>query len=377
MAQRLQKTPRADGYRMPAEWEKHEGTWMLFPFRSDTWRLGAKPAQATFKEVAETIARFEPVTVGVRDEQYSHARALLESHVRVVEITANDAWMRDCGATFVVNDKRDVRAVDWIFNAWGGEQKKMYPAWDADDRVARKMCDIEGIDSYRAPFVIEGGAIHVDGTGTAMVVETNVLHPNRNGDMSKETMTQYLHDYLNVRHIIWLPEGVHNDETDGHIDNLACFVREGEVALTWTNDESDPQYAISRRAYELLIDERDANGNPLTVYKIEQPSPLFMTDEEAGGIDAIDGAKPRRGGERLAASYINFYICNGAVIVPQFGVEQDERALCQLAHIFKGRMVVGIPSREILLGGGNIHCITQQQPAGAETRPYRPYRWTT
>jgi agmatine deiminase len=366
MPQRLTSTPTQDGYRMPAEWEPHAQTWMLFPHRSDTWRWGAKPAQHAFAEVATAIAKFEPVTVATCYGQYDHARALLPSHIRVVEMTSNDAWVRDSGATFVVNDVGDVRGVDWVFNAWGGVDKGMYPDWSADDRIARKMCEIEGMDSYRAPFVLEGGAIHVDGEGTALVVTNNVLHPNRNSEMPQNTMANYLRDYLNIQDVIWLDEGVFNDETDGHIDNLACWVRPGEVALTWTDDEDDPQYEISRRAYDALTHTPDAKGRTLTVHKIPQPTPQFMSEEEEVGLDLSEDSLERRAGRRLAASYINFYIANGGVIVPQFGVPEDEQALHLLGGLFPQHDVVGIYSREILLGGGNIHCITQQQPRGRD-----------
>jgi agmatine deiminase len=364
MSQLLQSTPRADGFFMPAEWSPHAGCWMLFPTRTDNWRDGARPAQAAFATVARAIARFEPVTIGAAASCYGVARALMPPSVRVVEMSSNDAWMRDAGATFVVNGAGQVRGVDWIFNAWGGLQGGLYFPWDQDDLVARKLLDLERCDRYRAPFVTEGGALHVDGEGTLLLTRQSILNSNRNPDLSEAQLEQLLRDYLNVQHIIWIDEGVYADETDGHIDNLCCFVRPGVVALTWTDDRSDPQYRISQAAYETLMQATDARGRRLQVHKIHQPDPLTMTAAEAAGIDVSEGSQPRVAGARLAASYVNFYIANGAVIVPTFDDAHDRAALQTLGELFPQREVVAVPGREILLGGGNVHCITQQQPAG-------------
>ena len=180
MTRTLATDPRRDGYRMPGEFEPHAGCWMLWPERPDNWRLGGKPAQLAFAAVAAAIAGSEPVTVGVSARQFANARRLLPPAVRVVEISSNDAWMRDVGPTFVVNDRGGIRGVDWMFNAWGGLQGGLYFPWDQDDAVAQKVLEIEGRDRYRAPFVLEGGAIHVDGQGTLITTEECLLNPNRN-----------------------------------------------------------------------------------------------------------------------------------------------------------------------------------------------------
>ena len=207
MCARIDGTPRADGYHMPGEFEPHAGTWMLWPQRPDNWRLGGKPAQHVFVAVATAIAGFEPVTMGVDHDQFENARALLPSQVRVVEISSNDAWMRDIGPTFVVDAGGDVRAVDWRFNAWGGFYDGLYFPWDKDDVVPQKVCEIEGIDRYRAPFVLEGGSIHVDGEGTVITTEECLLSPGRNPDMGREEIEQGLHDYLGVERVVWLGRG--------------------------------------------------------------------------------------------------------------------------------------------------------------------------
>jgi agmatine deiminase len=318
-----------------------------------------------FAAVAAAIAAAEPVTVGVSALQYQNARARLPPQVRLVEVTANDAWMRDSGPTFLIDAKGRRRGVDWGFNAWGGLNGGLYFPWDRDDEVAQKVLEVEGAERYRAPFVLEGGAIHVDGQGTCLTTEECLLNPNRNPHLTRGEVEENLRRYLGVAQIIWLGQGVYLDETDGHIDELACFVRPGHVALTWTDDRSDPQYAISADALARLKLARDARGRRLEVHKIHQPGPLFMTAEEAAGIDMRAGTRQRRAGDRLPASYVNFYLANGSVIMPQYGERRDAAALRTIKKLFPSRRVVGVETREILLGGGNIHCITQQVPSPA------------
>jgi agmatine deiminase len=350
---------------MPAEYERHSGCWMLWPERTDNWRDGAKPAQAAFAAVATAIASGEPVTVGVSAAQFQNARARLPSRVRVVEITSNDAWIRDCGPTFVIDDRGRRRGVDWTFNAWGGLDGGLYFPWDRDDEVAQKVLEIEAADRYRTPFVLEGGAIHVDGQGTCLTTEECLLNPNRNGGMSRADVEAMLRRYLGVTTVIWLGRGVHLDETGGHIDELACFTAPGQVVLTWTQDRDDPQYEISSDALARLRHARDARGRPLTIHKLHQPGPLFMTAAEAAGIDPRPGSLPRRAGDRLPASYVNFYVANKCVVMPLYDKRWDGAAMRTLKRLFPTRKVLGVPTREILLGGGNIHCITQQVPRQA------------
>lgn len=368
MTRTLTRTPSADGYFMPAEFDRHAGTWMLWPQRQDNWRAGAQPAQRAFAAVASAIAQFEPVTVGASAAQFDFARALLPSQVRVVELTSDDAWMRDVGPTVVVNAAGKRRGIDWRFNAWGGLDGGLYFPWDQDDRVARKVCEIEGLDRYVADFVMEGGAVHTDGEGTLLVTEQCLLNPNRNPHLTKAQLEGLLCAWLGVSTVIWLGEGVVADETDGHVDNLACFAAPGEVCLTWTDDARDPQHRVSADALARLKAARDAQGRRLKVHKLPSPGPLRMTKEEAAGLVLVSSAKHRRAGDRLAASYANFYLCNGGVIVPLLDAREDAAAIAKLKRIFPRRRVVGVPGREILLGGGNVHCITQQIPAARPRR---------
>ena len=348
---------------MPGEFEPHKGVYILWPERPDNWRNGGKPAQKTFVKVAEAISEFEHVTVGVNDAQYANARTMLPDNVEVVEISNDDSWVRDCGATFVKNDKGDLRAVDWTFNAWGGLEDGLYFPWDKDDRVAQKMAEMEHVDRYRLDdFVLEGGSIHVDGEGTLITTEECLLSQGRNPQLSKEQIEEVLKQHLNLEKIIWLKKGIYLDETNGHVDNIANFVKPGVVALAWTDDENDPQYAISKENLEILENATDAKGRKLKVVKLYVPKPVTITKEESLGVDAVDGTLPRTEGERLAASYVNYYAANGGIVFPTFGDPNDEKAKETLAELYPDRKIVGVPAREILLGGGNIHCITQQVP---------------
>lgn len=348
---------------MPAEFEPHAGCWMLWPERPDNWREAAQHAQKAFVAVATAISEFEPVTVGASAPQFEAVRSMLPPHIRVVELSHDDCWMRDVGPTFVVNAKGARRGVHWKFNAWGGLNGGLYFPWDQDDLVARKVLEIEGGDRYRAPFINEGGAIHVDGEGTALVTEECLLNPNRNPKLSKPDIEAYLRAYLGVSTIVWLGKGVFNDETDGHIDNLACFAAPAEIVLTWTDNTRDPQYRISLDAWERLQSARDAQGRRFKVHKLHMPGPLKITAREAEGIQSREGTKPREAGERLAGSYINFYIANGGIVMPLLDRKTDRAAATRLKKVFPQHKIVGVPAREVLLGGGNIHCITQQVPA--------------
>jgi len=224
------------------------------------------------------------------------------------------------------------------------------------------VCELEGVSRYRAPFVLEGGSIHVDGQGTCITTEECLLNPNRNPDRSRGEIENLLGAYLGIEKVIWVPRGVFGDETDGHIDNLACFSRPGRVLLTWSEERDDPQTEISRQARRVLESATDAQGRQLEVGLLPSPGPLFMTSEEASGIASNPHAQARRAGDRLAGSYVNFFITSTSLVYPYLDPRHDEEAKELLANEFPGRRIEGVDGREILLGGGNIHCITQQVP---------------
>lgn len=362
MARTLTSLPRLDGFRCPGEFEPKSGCWLGWPERPDVWRYGGKPAQQVWVEICTAIAEGEPVTVCVSAAQYANARAMLPPQVRVLEMTLNDAWFRDTGPAWLLNDAGDVRGVDFRFNAYGGLQGGIYFPWDRDDQIAQKILEVERADRYRAPFIAEMGGIQCDGEGTVLTTEQCLLNSNRNAQLGKEEMTRQLQDYLGASKVIWLPRGCKFDETDGHIDDLACFVRPGEVVMQWSDDPADPQYEIYQQAYQVLAGSTDARGRRLRIHKLQAPQPLVWTAEEAAGLDHGDAAMARVAGTTICASYINYYVGNRVVVVPQFGDPNDLPALQLLAELFPQQRVVGIAnSREILLGGGNIACITSPQ----------------
>ncbi|PNT00559.1 hypothetical protein POPTR_015G055300v4 [Populus trichocarpa] len=372
------EAPAVHGYSMPAEWEPHSQTWMGWPERPDNWRDNALHAQLVFTKVAIAISKFEPVTVCASSAQWENARSQLPEHVRVLEMSMNDSWFRDIGPTFVVrkngsnhgNLEQRIAGIDWNFNGWGGVDDGCYQDWSLDLLVARKIIGTEKLPRFPHFMILEGGSIHVDGDGTCLTTEECLLNKNRNPNLTKEQIEDQLKAYLGVQKVIWLPYGLYgDDDTNGHIDNMCCFVRPGVVLLSWTEDEKDPQFKRSMEALSILSNTSDANGRRLEIIKLHVPGPLYMTDEEAAGVVQDGNAKPRLPGTRLAASYVNFYIANGGIITPQFGDQKwDDEAVRVLSQAFPNHEVVRIEgAREIVLAGGNIHCITQQQPAALST----------
>ncbi|WP_425642251.1 agmatine deiminase [Marinomonas gallaica] len=355
-------TPKADGFWMPGEHSPLASVWLAWPTRPDNWRKQAAPAQAIFAHFIKCLSRYVTVKVAVLPEQETQARAMLPDQVQIFPMAYNDAWMRDIGPTMVINNAGEKRAVNWQFNAWGGELDGLYDDWSDDETVGIRISEHEDVVCYNAPLILEGGSIHCDGEGTVYTTEECLLHPSRNPDLSRAEIEAYLMDYLGIEKVIWLPLGLFNDETNGHIDNILHVVKPGEVILTVCDDNADPQYAISQKALDVLANETDAKGRKIKVHQMPLPGPLYMSQEEAAGLVQPD-RMAREAGERLGGSYANFLICNDAIFYPQLDSTQDERAKDVLATAFPEHTLVGIPSREILLGGGNLHCITQQIPA--------------
>ena len=358
-------TPHNDGYTVPFEGDRHQATFILIPFRKDTWRQSARPAREAYREVVRAVARFEPVIVGIHPNIYDSVASEYAGieNVKVIKIKYNDAWARD-NAPIFVRSKAKLRAVDFRFNAWSGDDGGLYSNYFDDDRLAGILAKKLGVDSYYIDdFVLEGGSIHVDGLGTCLVTEACLLSKGRNPHLNKQEIDETLKTNLGVTKVIWLKNGIYQDETSEHIDNIACFVRPGVVALAWTNDHQDPQYKYSLGAYNVLKNETDAEGKPFEIIKVRLPKPMYMTKEESKGIRSSRfDAKKRSAGMRLAASYINYYQGKDFVILPAFGVEEDQMAYEQFAALYPDKQIIQINSREILLGGGNIHCITMQIP---------------
>lgn len=292
---------------------------------------------------------------------YEECREQLPEEIRVLEMTSNDAWVRDSGPTFVVGPE-GMRAVDWTFNAWGGLVDGLYFPWDQDDLVARKICEIENVDSYRTEgFVMEGGAFHTDGDGTVLTTRMCLLSKGRNPQLRQPEIEHRLREYLGAERVIWLEEGIDPEETNGHVDDVACFARPGEVICIDTDDPTHPFYHAAKAAIETLESAVDARGRRLKVHHLCCTKAPVRIPEDYH-VAAAQSARAMRPGDLCIASYANLLIVNGGVIVPQYDDENDALALEQIQAIYPDRRVVGVHTREIVYGGGNIHCITQQVP---------------
>ncbi len=371
-----ESTPRADGFRMPGEYERQERTWILWPHRSDVWRNGAKPAQKVFEQIIRTIARFQPVTVGVNSEDWPAVNQLFDGtdNVQVLLMEYNDSWLRDPGPAFLVNDAGELALSHFHFNAYGGFVDGLYFPWDKDASLGLQVANIVQRNRYRPDgFILEGGSFNCDGQGTVVTTDMCLLSPGRNASVTdyepwSEELRAYCEDelkkYLGCEKVIWIKDGIDPYETNGHVDDVACFSAPGEVCCMWTDDPNHKFYAECQAAYRTLSEATDAHGRKLKIHKVIMPSKsVYMTEEEASTIDPVEGVLPRTPEDAFEPSYLNFLPINGAVLVPQFGDPNDAQALRDIQAAYPDREVIGIYTKEIIFGGGNIHCITQQQPA--------------
>ncbi|MGD8810288.1 MAG: agmatine deiminase family protein [Gammaproteobacteria bacterium] len=336
--------PGAQRYRMPAEWSAHARCWMAWPCRRELWGDGLDAACAAYAAVARAIARFEPVTMVVRAADVGAAAARCGTTVDVMEAPLDDSWMRDIGPTFLCNGDGDVAGVAWRFNAWGDK----YRGYANDAALAARLLDRLKLPRFDAPFVLEGGAVHSDGEGTVLTTESVLLNPNRGMAGSKAAAEALLRDWLGAETVIWLPAGMAEDETDGHVDNVACFAAPGRVLALAAPDPADPNHAGLAENLNALAAARDARGRRLEVVRLDQST------------------LPDGDGKPGAASYINFYIANGGIVMPSFATDEDAAAVAVMRAAFPGREVVQVDARAIVRGGGGIHCITQQQPRGGK-----------
>ena len=344
-------TPATLGYRMPAEWEPHEATWLAWPHNLNTWPGKFDLVPDIYIEIMRALHTHEPVYIYVEDtEMVTETRKLLQreglnlSAVKFYEIPTDDTWARDHGPIFVSRlheNKPELAVTDWIFNSWG----EKYGPWNLDDVVPQKIADLLRLPLFEPGIVLEGGSIDVNGQGTLLTTEVCLLNPNRNPTLTREDIETYLRSYLGVTNILWLGEGIVGDDTDGHVDDLARFVNPTTVVCALEDDPVDANYALLRDNFDRLQKMTDQDGNPLRVVPLCMPSPVVYD------------------GTRLPASYANFYIANGVVLMPTYDCPNDERAMATLQELFPTRQVVGIHCTDLVWGLGAIHCITQQQPA--------------
>lgn len=350
----INSLPSWDGFRMPGEFEPHEAIWLVWPEQPE-WRLSGREAEKVYLQLVEAIADDIQVRLAVTAKHIERVRSLVPTKVNLIEMDAGSGWVRDDGPTFLIDDVGRRRGVDWVFNSWGFPEE----GYDNSD-AAEKILEKENAARYKAPLVLEGGSIHSDGQGTILTTAECLLNENRNPNLYQSEIEQHLMDYLGARKIIWLPKGVFEDSTSGHVDNMCCFVRPSEVMLTWTDDQSDEQYERSRKALDVLESTTDANGNPFKVHKLIQPGPLFMSDTERS---TMPGAREGETEDRLAGSYVNYIVTNRKIIFPLLDKKTDSLAYQTFAEAYPEREIVGVPGREILLHGGNFHCISQNLPS--------------
>jgi agmatine deiminase len=344
------RTPSELGYRLPAEWEPHAATWLSWPRREKTWPGKFDRIPGVWAGLAAALAEFEPVQVLAGGEVMAQAQALIGglANVTLHDIPTNDAWLRDNGPTFLAGPAGAPPAlVDWDFNAWGGK----YPAFDDDNRVPERIAACRGRQRFRPGIVLEGGSLDGNGCGTLLTTEQCLLNPNRNPQLARPDIERYLGDYLGAKQVLWLEAGISGDDTDGHVDQLARFVGPRTVVAALEQDPQDVNFASLRANYQRLGRMADQDDRPLTVIPLPMPRPVIYQ------------------GNRLPASYANFYIANGVVIVPQFDDPADAAAREILAGLFPEREIRGLPAVDLVLGLGAYHCTTQQEPAagtGAE-----------
>ena len=345
-------TPGGLGFRWPAEWEPHAGTWLTWPHNPDTWPGRLEAVAGTFAAIVRELHARETVNVLVADgageararRHLAAAGVGAQGGVRFHHLPSDDGWLRDCGPLFLVRaraGRRERAALLPGFNAWGGK----YPPWERDAALGRAVADAAGVRGFPSDLVLEGGSIDGDGRGSILTTESCLLHPNRGPGRTREALEAALADLLGARAVLWLGAGIEGDDTDGHVDDVARFVAPGTVVAAAEPDPADPNHAPLAENLRRLRALRDADGKPLAVAELPMPPRLS------------------NGGARSPASYANFYLANGLALVPTFGAKSDARALAVLRELLPGRDVVGIPCRELVAGLGAIHCVTQQEPA--------------
>lgn len=315
--------PLNDGFTLPFEGNKHEGTIILLPYREDTWEDGGRKAFSEFKEIIFSIALYEHVyVIKSSNVKYDISELYNKENISIHKLEYDDSWARDNTLIFLNNDNDEIRAVDFGFNAWGGDFDGLYTPWDNDNKLGSNLVKLLNVNCYSDKnFILEGGSIHSNGKGLLLTTEACLLSDGRNKNLTKQEIENHLKEMLGMNKVIWLPHGIVNDETNEHVDNMACFLDEKTVLLATSKDENDLQYNWSMEAKKILED------NNLDVILVPTPNPyLKLTKEEANSIVVSKDAKPRPEGDRLAGSYVNFYMGDKFIILPKFNVKEDEEA---------------------------------------------------
>lgn len=335
--------------RMPAEWEPHGATWLSWPTRAAAWKDRVPAVRGVWARLIKALAEGEDVhVIAPTDADEADIRATLKEHkadapcVSIHRFPTNHRWMRDVAPTFVHDRAGAPVIVHWAFNAWGGK----YAPWDEDARIPQRIAEATGIERVVPGMVLEGGAIDVNGAGLLMAAEACVLNPNRNGAMVREDVEDRLRAFLGIQRVVWLARGLEGDDTDGHCDNLARFVGDDTIVMPQEKNTQDANHAILRENAERLAGQTTLDRRPLRVIELPMPPPQY------------------HGAGRLPANYSNFYVGNAVVVMPTFANPRtDGLAREILAECFPSREIVCLPGQDVIVGGGNFHCATQQQPA--------------
>jgi agmatine deiminase len=328
---------------MPAEWAPHVGCWMAWPKRVALWREHLEPARADFVRVAQSIARFEPLTMIADPADAADAKSRCGPSIKVISMPIDDSWLRDSGPTFVVDSAGGQAASAFIFNAWGDK----FRPYDLDASIGERIGVMEKVPVYRSTLVVEGGGFLSDGEGTLITAETCVLNPNRNPGWTKAEAEVELRAMLGVHKVIWLPGDITDTGTDGHVDGYVAFIKPAAVLCEVVADPLDPRYRIMAENRRVLDMETDARGRRFDVVSIAEAPRSAIPDGES----------------EYCRSYVNFYIANGAIIAPSYGIAEDAAVFETLRRAYPDRAVVPVALKDLFRGGGGIHCITQQQPA--------------
>jgi len=342
----LGASPQSEGFRWPAEWEPHHATWLAWPHNAETWPGHLEAVVASYVEMVRALHTGERVCITVLDEAMEEAarrrlgQAGIESGLEFHRFPTDDAWIRDHGPVFVKRANQ-VAVVDFRFDSWG----RKYPPWDRDDRIPAAIAAARGMRRFGVEIVLEGGSVDGNGCGSVLTTESCLLNPNRGPSRTREALERILHQTLGATQVLWLAAGIEGDDTDGHVDDLCRFVNPTTVVAAEEKDPGDPNHAPLAENLRRLREMRDQEGKPLAVATLPMPPPL------------------RIAGLRCPASYANFYLANQVVLVPVFEAASDARALAVLRELLPGREVVPIRARELVLGLGAVHCLTQQEPA--------------
>lgn len=340
-------------YIMPAEWEKHSAVWLAWPHDEISFPGRIDKAENAVIKIISAIYQNEQVELLVlNDLMLQRTSTLMQkaaidiSKIRFHITTYMDGWMRDCGGIFVKGEDGKLKLVNWIFNQWGNK----FPDLKIDAEIPKKVAQWTGVEILEPGIVLEGGAIDVNGQGTLLTTEQCLLNPNRNPTMTKGDYEKNFADYLGVKKTIWLNQGLLNDHTDGHIDDIARFVSPNTIVVAYEDDQNEENFKTLDENYKTISESSDQNGKPFKVVQLPMPHMSYGNN------------KPFEGGNKAPVSYTNFYIGNGIVLVPTFNDPNDTKALKIIQSLFPNRKVVGIDCSEIIYGGGAIHCMTQQVP---------------